>query len=280
MLDRLTDEKWLARRRRPGPLPRQLRSATTSRSTPTRRASPWSATLRTLRQQGQHRDGVPNRALSDFVAPTSTGLRDHVGAFAVTAGLGVPEKVAEFKAAVDDYNAILLESLADRLAEAFAERLHERVRRDLWGYAPDEHLSSEEILAERYVGIRPAPGLPRLPGPHREGDALVAARRGAPRRDPAHRVDGHVAGRGGQRLVLLAPAVPVLRRRAARPGPGRGVCDAQGLGPAPRPSGGWARTWGTSRRTDRSAQVSHRARKLATCAHGPEPARGQPRRLC
>ena len=228
MLDRLTDEKWLRADGVLGLFPANSVGDDIEVYTDETRES-VTATLRTLRQQGKHRDGVPNRALSDFVAPTSTGLRDHVGAFAVTAGLGVPEKVAEFKAAVDDYNAILLESLADRLAEAFAERLHERVRRDLWGYAPDEHLSSEEVLAERYVGIRPAPGLPRLPGPHREGDPLVAARRGAPGRDPAHRVDGHVAGRGGQRLVLLAPAVPVLRRRAARSGPGRGVCDAQGL---------------------------------------------------
>jgi 5-methyltetrahydrofolate--homocysteine methyltransferase len=83
----------------------------------------------------------------------------------------VPEKVAEFKAGVDDYSAILLESLADRLAEAFAERLHERVRRDIWGYAPDEHLSAQDILAEKFVGIRPAPGYPACPD-HTEKQAL------------------------------------------------------------------------------------------------------------
>ncbi len=120
-------------------------------------------TLHTLRQQGAHREGVPNRALSDFVAPRATGLRDHVGAFAVTAGLGSHEKVAQFKADLDDYNAILLESLADRLAEAFAERMHERVRHEFWGYAPDEHLSGQDLLAEKYVGIRPAPGYPACP---------------------------------------------------------------------------------------------------------------------
>jgi 5-methyltetrahydrofolate--homocysteine methyltransferase len=92
-----------------------------------------------------------------------SGLRDHVGAFAVTAGLGSAEKVAEFKKANDDYSAILLESLADRLAEAFAERLHERVRREFWGYAPDEALDSEGLIAERYSGIRPAPGYPACP---------------------------------------------------------------------------------------------------------------------
>src|SRR5690349_3415146 len=120
-------------------------------------------TLRNLRQQGEHRDGIPNRSLGDFVAPKSTGIPDHVGAFAVTAGLGSQDKIAEFKAALDDYSAILLESLADRLAEAFAERLHERVRHDFWGYAPDEHLKNDDLIAERYTGIRPAPGYPMCP---------------------------------------------------------------------------------------------------------------------
>ncbi len=120
-------------------------------------------TLCHLRQQGEHRDGVPHRALSDFVAPRATGLPDHVGAFAVTAGIGSQEKVAQFKAELDDYSAILLESLADRLAEAFAERLHERVRTEFWGYAEGEHLDSQELLKERYDGIRPAPGYPACP---------------------------------------------------------------------------------------------------------------------
>ncbi|WP_445256047.1 methionine synthase [Nocardioides aurantiacus] len=119
--------------------------------------------LHQLRQQGEHREGVPNRSLADFVAPVATGLPDHVGAFAVTAGLGSQDRVAAFKADHDDYNAILLESLADRLAEAFAERMHERVRTELWGYAPEEHLGNEELLSERYQGIRPAPGYPACP---------------------------------------------------------------------------------------------------------------------
>ncbi|MDX6301715.1 MAG: 5-methyltetrahydrofolate--homocysteine methyltransferase, partial [Nocardioidaceae bacterium] len=120
-------------------------------------------TLCSLRQQGQHRDGVPNRSLSDYVAPRETGLPDHVGAFAVTAGLGSQAKVAEFKDQLDDYSAILLESLADRLAEAFAERLHERVRTEFWGYAEGEDLGNEGLLKERYDGIRPAPGYPACP---------------------------------------------------------------------------------------------------------------------
>jgi 5-methyltetrahydrofolate--homocysteine methyltransferase len=90
-------------------------------------------------------------------------LRDYVGAFAVTAGLGSAERVAAFKKENDDYSAILLESLADRLAEAFAERLHERVRKEFWAYAPDEHLDSDGLIAEKYHGIRPAPGYPACP---------------------------------------------------------------------------------------------------------------------
>ena len=120
-------------------------------------------TLHEVRQQTEHRAGVPHRSLADFVAPKATGLADHVGAFAVTAGLGSAERVKQFKAELDDFSAILLESLADRLAEAFAERLHERVRTELWGYAPDEKLDNEGLLKEQYSGIRPAPGYPACP---------------------------------------------------------------------------------------------------------------------
>ncbi len=124
------------------------------------------AMFRTLRQQMAKTDGRSNVALADFVAPVSSGLPDHIGAFAVTAGHGLdgPDGiVAEFAAANDDYSAILAKALADRLAEAFAERLHERVRRELWGYAPDETLTNTELIAERYQGIRPAPGYPACP---------------------------------------------------------------------------------------------------------------------
>jgi 5-methyltetrahydrofolate--homocysteine methyltransferase len=120
-------------------------------------------TLHQLRQQTEHRPGVPHRSLADFVAPRDTGLHDYVGAFAVTAGLGSEQKIKEFKAALDDYSAILLESLADRLAEAFAERLHQRVRTEFWGYAADESLDNDALIKEQYVGIRPAPGYPACP---------------------------------------------------------------------------------------------------------------------
>ncbi len=128
-------------------------------------------TLHHLRQQGEHREGIPNRCLADYVAPIETGIPDYIGAFAVTAGLGAGEKVAELKAELDDYSAILLESLADRLAEAFAERLHQRVRTEFWGYAPGEDLSNDALIGETYQGIRPAPGYPACPE-HTEKEAI------------------------------------------------------------------------------------------------------------
>ncbi|GAA1917136.1 5-methyltetrahydrofolate--homocysteine methyltransferase [Marmoricola bigeumensis] len=121
------------------------------------------AVLHHLRQQGEQRHGLPHRCLADFVAPKGSGLHDHVGGFAVTAGIGSSEEVARLRTELDDYNAILLESLADRLAEAFAERLHERVRTEVWGYAPDEHLDNRQLIKEEYAGIRPAPGYPACP---------------------------------------------------------------------------------------------------------------------
>jgi len=121
------------------------------------------AVVHTLRQQMTKPDGRPNYALSDFVAPRESGVPDHLGLFAVTAGGGLEALVKTFEAAHDDYSAILAKALADRLAEAFAERLHERVRRELWGYAPGEALPNEELIREQYQGIRPAPGYPACP---------------------------------------------------------------------------------------------------------------------
>ncbi len=120
-------------------------------------------TIHTLRQQMVKPPGRPNLALADFTAPRETGIVDHVGGFAVTTGHGLAELAAEARAVHDDYAAILSSALADRLAEAFAERLHELVRRELWGYAAAESLSNAELIAERYQGIRPAPGYPACP---------------------------------------------------------------------------------------------------------------------
>jgi 5-methyltetrahydrofolate--homocysteine methyltransferase len=110
-------------------------------------------------------DGVarPNQCLADFIAPKSSGVADYIGMFAVTAGIGIEKHEKRFEAAHDDYSSILLKSLADRLAEAFAEHLHERVRKDLWGYAADETLGNDELIKEAYRGIRPAPGYPACP---------------------------------------------------------------------------------------------------------------------
>jgi 5-methyltetrahydrofolate--homocysteine methyltransferase len=119
-------------------------------------------TWRNLRQQNHKPEGRANLCLADFVAPKASGVRDWVGAFAVSAG-GIERRVAELEARGDDYSAIMLKVLADRLAEAFAERLHERVRREFWGYAADEKLTKEELIGERYRGIRPAPGYPACP---------------------------------------------------------------------------------------------------------------------
>src|SRR5260221_3875851 len=121
------------------------------------------AVLHTLRQQLARREGRANIALADFVAPCASGLADYVGVFMVTAGIGEDEVAERFKRANDDYSAIMIKALADRLAEAFAERLHQRVRREFWRYVPDEALTDAELIWEKYRGIRPAPGYPAQP---------------------------------------------------------------------------------------------------------------------
>ncbi|WBU43145.1 MULTISPECIES: methionine synthase [Marinobacter] len=120
-------------------------------------------TLHQLRQQDEKAPGKPMMALSDFVAPEDSHVGDYVGGFAVTTGIGVDELTKEFKDAHDDYSAIMVQALADRLAEAFAERMHERVRKEFWGYATDEQLANDDLIKERYQGIRPAPGYPACP---------------------------------------------------------------------------------------------------------------------
>jgi 5-methyltetrahydrofolate--homocysteine methyltransferase len=116
-----------------------------------------------LRQQTEKPADRPNFCLADFVAPRDSGVRDYIGAFAVTTGIGLEERVHVLEAKHDDYRAIMLKALADRLAEAFAEALHARVRREFWGYAADERLANEDLVAEKYRGIRPAPGYPACP---------------------------------------------------------------------------------------------------------------------
>ncbi|MBZ0199279.1 MAG: methionine synthase [Ignavibacteriaceae bacterium] len=119
--------------------------------------------LHTLRSQSQKSGEIPNLALADFIAPKETGVNDYIGAFAVTTGIGIEKLIEQYEKEHDDYSIIMVKSLADRLAEAFAEHLHEKVRKELWGYAADEKLNNEEIIKEKYTGIRPAPGYPAQP---------------------------------------------------------------------------------------------------------------------
>ena len=121
------------------------------------------STLHNIRQQMERQHGKPNLCLSDFIAPKETAVPDYIGGFAVTAGIGIDTKLAEFEAEHDDYQSIMLKALADRLAEAFAERMHERVRKEFWGYAPNENYENDELIKEAYRGIRPAPGYPACP---------------------------------------------------------------------------------------------------------------------
>jgi 5-methyltetrahydrofolate--homocysteine methyltransferase len=165
MLKTLIAERWLTVRAVIGLFPAnavgddvEIYSGAGHETQPTRLA-----TLNFLRQQKGKPDGQPHECLADYVAPRDSGVRDYFGAFAVTAGIGIEEHVRRFERAHDDYSAIMLKALADRLAEAAAEHFHERVRRELWGYAAAESLTNEQLVHEQYRGIRPAPGYPACP---------------------------------------------------------------------------------------------------------------------
>ena len=162
MLAKIVEENWLGARATVGIFPAASSGddvviyTDESRDTERRR-------LNFLRQQKPKATGRFNRCLSDFIAPTSSGLQDHIGLFAVTTGLGIEEKLAEYEQQHDDYSAIILKALADRLAEALAEHTHRRVRKTLWAYDPQESLDNEALITENYRGIRPAPGYPACP---------------------------------------------------------------------------------------------------------------------
>jgi 5-methyltetrahydrofolate--homocysteine methyltransferase len=148
------------------PLPIILPNRTSTFQTPTaprRAAGGAGPVLRFLRQQKQKPPGRPNQSLVDFGAPKDTVLEDYVGLFAVTAGIGADEIARRFEEENDDYNAIMIKALADRLAEAFAELMHKKIRKEIWGYAADEDLDNEDLIREEYRGIRPAPGYPACP---------------------------------------------------------------------------------------------------------------------
>ena len=172
MLKQLIDEKWLTANGAVGFWPANSLGDDIELYADDRRTKRI-AVLHTLRQQMARDGSRANLALADFVAPKETGFADYVGSFAVTAGIGEEEVARRFERANDDYSKIMIKALADRLAEAFAEALHEKVRRELWAYAPGEKLSNEQLIAEDYAGIRPAPGYPAQPD-HTEKGTLFA----------------------------------------------------------------------------------------------------------
>jgi 5-methyltetrahydrofolate--homocysteine methyltransferase len=172
MLDKIIAEQWFRASAVVGFWPANADGDDVNIFADETRAQP-TAVLHTLRQQLSRREGRANVALADFVAPKQTGLADYIGAFTVTAGIGEDAVANRFKGANDDYSSIMVKALADRLAEAFAERMHQRVRRELWGYAGDETLRAQDLIAEKYRGIRPAPGYPAQPD-HTEKATLFA----------------------------------------------------------------------------------------------------------
>lgn len=162
MLNQIVEDNWLTAKARFGLFPAHAVGDDIEIYTTDDR-SQVSARWLTLRQQLKKRRGIPNLALADFVAPKTSGKKDYIGAFCVTTGFGTDEKAQAFEAENDDYSSIMVKALSDRLAEAFAEYLHERVRRKYWGYAVEESFSNEELIQEKYKGIRPAPGYPACP---------------------------------------------------------------------------------------------------------------------
>jgi 5-methyltetrahydrofolate--homocysteine methyltransferase len=163
MLKQIIEEKWLTANAVFGLFPANTVNDDDIEIYTDDKRTKVAMTWHNLRQQTKKPDGIPNHCLADFIAPKETGIKDYIGAFAVTTGIGIDAHIERFEKNNDDYNAILLKALADRLAEAFAEHLHLRVRREFWGYAPDEELDNEDLIAEKYRGIRPAPGYPACP---------------------------------------------------------------------------------------------------------------------
>jgi 5-methyltetrahydrofolate--homocysteine methyltransferase len=163
MLKKLVKEKWLSANAVFGLFPANSVNSDDIEIYTDEKRNKVAMTWHNLRQQTKKPADIPNYCLADYIAPKDSKVKDYIGGFAVTAGIGIEKKMKEFEKANDDYSAIMLQALADRLAEAFAEHLHLRVRREFWGYAADEALSNDDIIAEKYRGIRPAPGYPACP---------------------------------------------------------------------------------------------------------------------
>jgi 5-methyltetrahydrofolate--homocysteine methyltransferase len=163
MLQQIIDEKWLEARAVIGLFPASTVNDDDIEIYTDETRSKVLSVQHAMRQQLKKSDAADNIALSDFIAPKETGIQDYIGGFVVTTGLGIEEHIARFEADHDDYNSIMIKALADRLAEAFAERMHERVRKEFWGYAANEKLDNASLIKEKYQGIRPAPGYPACP---------------------------------------------------------------------------------------------------------------------
>jgi 5-methyltetrahydrofolate--homocysteine methyltransferase len=180
MLRRIIEEKWLSANAVIGLFPANSVGGDDVEVYADESRTQVLTTFRFLRQQMIKPEDRSNQCLADLVAPKDSGVKDYLGCFAVTAGLGIDPLVEAFEEKHDDYNAIMLKALADRLAEAFAELMHLRVRKEFWGYVPDESLSVEELIEEKYRGIRPAPGYPACPDHTEKGplfDLLQAPER-------------------------------------------------------------------------------------------------------
>ncbi|MCB0652832.1 MAG: methionine synthase [Saprospiraceae bacterium] len=171
MLRRIIDEKWLKAKAVFGLFPANQNEPDSIDIYSDESRTSKLLTAQHLRQQLKKAPGLPNFCLSDFIAPASSGKQDYIGAFAVTAGIGIEKHIKRFEEDHDDYHAILLKALADRLAESLAERLHERIRKEYWGYAANESLDNDALIKEKYQGIRPAPGYPACPE-HTEKELL------------------------------------------------------------------------------------------------------------
>jgi len=171
MLRRIIDEKWLTARAVIGLFPANASTDDDLEVYANDERKEVKAVLHHLRQQQKKAKGRFNHSLADYIAPKSSALEDYIGAFAVTSGIGIEKWVKKFESDLDDYQAILVKALADRLAEATAEYMHTKVRRELWGYAGDERLENNDLIAEKYQGIRPAPGYPACPE-HTEKQSL------------------------------------------------------------------------------------------------------------
>ena len=163
MLKKIIEERWLKANAVFGLFPANTANSDDIEIYTNEKRDKIAMTWHNLRQQTKKPDDIPNFCLADFIAPRESGVKDYIGAFAVTVGIGIENHLAKFEKNNDDYSAIMLQALADRLAEAFAEHLHLRVRREFWGYAADEQLNNESLIAEQYRGIRPAPGYPACP---------------------------------------------------------------------------------------------------------------------